>query len=257
MGFLGIFRAEWLKKKGSIAYWMVLVGAFFVPLVHMLTYLVYPARLLILHQDTGLFWELVFQRSWHMMSIVFLPMGIVIATSMLCQLEFKNNAWKQVHAAPVHFSTLYFAKLTVVLVMLAQLILLFNVGMYLAVSIPSLFHGQIPYPAYPIAYSHFLYENLIYFYMCIPLILLQFALGLLFRNFVVPVGIGLALVVAGMAAISWKYNYLNPSLYPFLHLISSVQPEAKTFNILNWATIYTAIFLIAGYLGYVLNPRKG
>jgi len=257
MVFLRIFRAEWLKKKGSIAYWMVLMGAFFIPLVQMLTYLVYPERLLILHQDTGPFWELVFQRSWNLMSTVFLPMGIVIATSMLCQLEFKNNAWKQVHAAPVHFSTLYFAKLAVVLVMLVQLVLLFNVGMYLAVSIPSLFHGQVPYPAYPIAYSHFLYENVIYFYMCIPLLLFQFALGLLFRNFVVPVGIGLTLVVAGIAAISWKYNYMIPSLYPFLYFLSSVQPGAKTFDLMNWTSIYTAGFLLAGYLSYVLNPRKG
>lgn len=130
-------------------------------------------------------------------------------------------------------------------------------GIYLAVSIPSLFHGQVPYPAYPIAYSHFLYENGIYFYMCIPLLLFQFALGLLFRNFVVPLGMGLTLVVAGIAAISWKYNYMIPSLYPFLYFLSSVQPGAKTFDLMNWTSIYTAGFLLAGYLSYVLNPRKG
>lgn len=44
-----------------------------------------------------------------MMSIVFLPMGIVLATSLFCQLEFKNNAWKQVHTAPIGYSSVYFA----------------------------------------------------------------------------------------------------------------------------------------------------
>lgn len=62
------------------------------------------------------------------MSIVFLPMGIVLATSLFCQLEFKNNAWKQVHTAPIGYSSVYFAKLIVVLAMMAQLFILFNVG---------------------------------------------------------------------------------------------------------------------------------
>lgn len=257
MEFYRIFKAEWLKKKGSMAHWLVIAGGFFVPMVHMLTYFFYPERLLMLHQADNPFWQLVFQRSWNLMSVVFLPMGIVIAVSMLCQLEFRNNAWKQVYATPVRFSSVFFAKLMVILVMLGQLIILFNLGMVLAVMIPPLIHSSLPLPNYPIEITYFIRANVIYFLMCMPMVLLQFGLGLYFKNFVIPLGVGLVLVVLGMAAISWEYHYLIPSLYPFLHFMSSVNNGLKLYNLMNWAAGYSLLFFVFSYISYRFNPQKG
>lgn len=254
--FFRAVQAEWIKKKGSFAAWLVIVGGLFIPLINTLTYLFYPDKLAILHQTPSNFWDSIFLKSWSMMSIVFLPMGIVLATSLFCQLEFKNNAWKQVHTAPIGYSSVYFAKLIVVLAMMAQLFILFNVGIYLSLAIPSLVYGH-PFTSYNFNYSNFLIDNLNYFLACIPMVLLQYSLGLVFRNFLVSIGFGLALVVGGMAALSWKLNYLIQSLHPALQFLTNSQTTPLPFNVLHWSAFYSILFLLSGYIVYFLKPQKG
>lgn len=257
MHFFQVFRSEWLKKKGSIAGWLVFAGAFFVPLVNTLLFIFYPERLLPAHADPSQFWLVLFTRSWNSMVLLFLPLGIVLATSMLCQLEYKNNAWKQVHTAPIRFSEIYFSKLLVILVMLAQLFVLFNVGIYASGVIPSFFHTELIFPDYPIPVMHILTENLNYFFVAVPMILLQYMLSMHFRNFVIPLGVGLVLVVLGITAISWEHNYMIPSLYPFLYHLTANQPGTPPFNVLQWTSVASVLLLAAGFLLYLFKPQKG
>jgi hypothetical protein len=143
--FIRSFSAEWLKKRRSFSAWLVWVGAFFIPFINTIIFLTYPNQLKKLHAAPD-FWQALFLKSWETMSVMLLPMGIVLAVSLVTQLEFKNNTWKQLHAMPLAFTNIFFSKLAVLIVMLLQLILLFNVGIYLSAVIPSFFNSSIPFP---------------------------------------------------------------------------------------------------------------
>ena len=256
ISFINCFAAEWMKKSRSFASWLVLIGGFFIPFMSLIVFLVYPKQLLSIHAARN-FWGLIFQHSWQSMAFMLLPMGIVLAVSLITQLEFRNNGWKQLHSTPVSFKTIYFSKLAVLIVMMLQLFILFNIGIYLSVVIPSFFKSSIPFPGYAINFSYFLQENGKYFIVCLPMVALQYIISLHFKNFLIPIGAGLALVIGGLIALSWKYIYMIPSAYTALYFLQTKSNIVPTHNLLFWSLGYFVLFIMVGYWLYVSKKEKG
>lgn len=248
--------SEWIKKRRSFADWLVWIGAFFIPVINIIIFLVYPNQLIKLHA-AGNFWEALFLRSWETMSVMLLPMGIVLAVSLITQIEFKNNTWKQVHTTPVAFTSIFFSKLMVLLFMLLQLVFLFNVGIIISAIIPVLFNSAIPFPAYNIPWEYLLIENGKFLLTCLPLLALQYLVSLQFKNFLIPIGTGLALVIGGLIALSWKYIYLIPSAYTSLHYFQSLGKNVPGHNIPAWSAGYFLLFTFSGYMLYLFKKEKG
>ena len=250
------FSGEWIKKRRSFADWLVWLGAFFIPVINSIIFVVYPNQCTRLHTG-GLFWENLFLRSWETMSVMLLPMGIVLAVSLITQVEFKNNCWKQLHTIPVPFSSIFFSKMAVLIVMLVQLIFLFNIGILLSGVLPSLLSAKIPFPSYAIPFSFLLEENTKFFILCLPLLSLQYLVSLQFKNFLVPIGAGLALVIGGLIALSWKYIYLIPSSFPALHYFRSLGKKVPEQNLLAWSAGFFICFTVSGYILYLFKKEKG
>lgn len=199
------------------------------------------------------------------MGVIFLPIGIVLACSLICQLEFKNQAWKQVQVSPVRKSNIYLAKLATLLIMQLQLFILFNVFSALAILIPSSLYGlpSLLFSDYPFDLLSFLKYNFMLFWVCLPLVLLQYNLSLHFKNIFVPVGIGIALVVLGITAMSWEYSYLIPSLYPYFETLTEsirkLYPEKliETPNVSLYATFYNLVLFVGGLILFIKKPQNG
>lgn len=60
-----------------------------------------------------------------------LPMGLILATSLITQMEFRNNTWKQLHTTPQKYSTIFTAKFIVIIGLTLQ---------FLFISISHLFY---------------------------------------------------------------------------------------------------------------------
>ncbi|MEI9956263.1 MAG: hypothetical protein WDM90_08165 [Ferruginibacter sp.] len=60
--FINALSAEWLKKRRSFSSWLVITGGFFVPLILIVIFLIFPKQLLGLHAS-GHFWELLSQKA--------------------------------------------------------------------------------------------------------------------------------------------------------------------------------------------------
>ncbi len=253
---INCFKGEWIKKRRSFADWLVWIGAFFIPVINSIIFLVYPNQLNKMHA-TQEFWKTIFNKSWETMSILLLPMGIVLAVSLITQLEFKNNTWKQLHSMPVPFTSIFFSKLAVLLVMLLQLVLLFNIGIYISAVIPAVFNSSIPFPSYAIPFEYILTKSASFFLAAIPLLSLQYLISLQFKNFLIPIGAGLALVIGGLIALSWKYIYLLPSSYITLYYFQTVGRQAPQHNILLWSAGYFTLFTVLGYILYLFKKEKG
>jgi hypothetical protein len=259
MDFIYSLQSEWLKKKRSLASWLVLIGAFFTPSIVLMSRIKNANKLSSAYMSDD-FWFKLWHQGWESMSVFLLPFGIILAVGLIAQIEFKNNTWKQLHSTPQRFSTIFFAKFAVILIMLVEAILLFNAGVYLSAVIPSMLFSNLPYPPAPIPYSYFLKANFHFFLDCAPILALQYLLSLQFRNFLVPIGTGFGIWFLGVGMLSWEYSYFFPYIHGTIDfLVSSGQYHRKIppANIQLLAMIYFVVFTIVSFILYVTKKDKG
>jgi hypothetical protein len=256
MQFIHSFQAEWLKKKGSLAYWLVIIGGFFTAMIIIVARLIKPASLKVLTTQPN-YWKTHWQSSWEAMAIMLLPLGVILASSLVTQLEFKNNAWKQVHTSPQYFTTIFFAKLAVIIVMMLQFFAFFNIGFYMSGIIPPLLLPGITFPGGEIPVLFFLKQNAFYLLDCLPIIALQYLISLLFKNFLVPVGTGLLCWIGALAALRWDFAYLVPYSYTSLYFLKTEGKLKMSTGFHLWALGYFLLFIIAGYCLYAFKKEKG
>jgi hypothetical protein len=259
MTFVSSFQAEWLKRKRSLASWLVLGGAFFTPAIILASRVKNHAALTALYVSED-FWRRSWMQAWESMEVFLLPIGIILATGLIAQIEYKNNTWKQLHTTPQGFTTIFMAKLLVILLMLVEVFVLFNVGVYLSAVIPALLFGGLPYPTAPIPFKEFWAGNVNFFVDCLPIVALQYLLSLQFRNFLVPVGAGFALWFLGVGLLSWEYSYLFPYNHGAINFLTASGHFAGRqlpASIELLALGYAAAFTIAGWALYVTRGEKG
>ena len=252
-------RSEWLKQKRSLTLWLVMGGGLFIPGLILAIRILRPAGLPQLYRSAN-FWERLRTQSWESMSLVILPLVIILGASLIAQLEYRNNTWKQVHATPQPFAAIFVAKLLIILSMVVQLFLCFNAGIYLAGIVPAILFSSVDAPASPIPFARFLKENVRFFIDSLPIVGLQYLLALRFRNFMVPLGVGMAMWIVAIGALPWEYNYLIPYSYPVIDYTMTVQSRvshALPAPAPVFALGYFAIFTLAGYVIYAAKGDKG
>jgi hypothetical protein len=257
--FIHSFQSEWLKTKRSLAFWMVVIGGFFTPSIVIVARLFHYDKLQQIYAADN-FWNLLWKNSWESMALFFLPLGAILSTSLITQIEYKNNTWKQLHTLPLTYTTIFFSKLAVILVLMLEFFVLFDLGIYLSALVPYLLVSGTPYPAQPLPYMFFLRENGLYFLDCLPIVALQYLISLKFKNFLVPVGLGFVFWIAALGALSWKYGYIIPYTYGMFNYLKDVTetraivPEA---NIHLLAIGYFVVITAASYFLYLAKKEKG
>jgi hypothetical protein len=259
MTFVGSFQSEWLKRRRSLASWLVLVGAFFTPSIILASRIKNHAALPALYVSED-FWRRLWSQSWESMEVFLLPIGIILATGLIAQIEYRNNTWKQLHATPQGFTTIFLAKLLVVLLMLVEVFALFNVGVYLSAAVPAAIFGGVPYPTAPIPFADFWAANVNFFIDCLPIVALQYLLSLHFKNFLVPVGAGFAIWFLGVGLLSWEYSYLFPYNHGAINFLTATGHFAGRklpASVELLALVYAAAFTVAGWVLYVTRREKG
>jgi hypothetical protein len=257
--FINSFQSEWLKKKRSLASWIVIIGGFFTPLIIIIARLVHYTQLPKLYSNPG-FWNQLWMNSWESMAIFLLPIGVIMATSLITQLEYKNNTWKQLHTLPLNFSTIFFTKLSVIILMMVQFFLLFNIGIFLSALVPYLFISGVPYPQAPIPFAAFARENAYFFIDCLPVVAIQYMISLRYKNFLVPVGVGFLCWILAIAVLSWKYGYWLPYTYTMFNYLRGQSGGRAIHPPLNihWLAIgYFVMFTTISYILYITKKEKG
>lgn len=255
LAFISSFSSEWLKKKRTASSWLVIIGSLFIPAILLIARFVNSDTL---YRDVThpRFWEKQLNDSWQFMAIFLLPMGVILASSLITQLEFRNNTWKQLHATPQSYPVIFFTKLSLILVMLLQFFLLFNIGVIITALLPSLVLPGIPMPyeAFPVMY--FLKVASYFFICCLPIVGLQYLLSLHFKNFLLPLGAGIGLLVASLIAVQWKYGYTIPYTYCIMQFLQG-KTTWNGYNIHLFAAVYFVMFTVAGYILYTRKKIKG
>jgi len=258
MTLLRCIRTEWLKQKGSFASWLVLANGLFVPAILFAARLRHPHNLPALNRVPD-FWEKLWSQMWQSMAIMMLPMFIILVTSLVVQIEYRNNTWKQLHTSPQPLPTIFLAKLIVILALLVELLAVFNLGLYLTGVVPGLLFG-VPAPAAPLPYHLFLARNVNFLIDALPMVAVQYLLALHFKNFAIPLGAGMGLWLFAIGMISWQYSYVIPYTYCALdyfaatgtHIVKQLPASIQTM-----ATAYFLLFTAAGLVLYMTRKERG
>lgn len=259
MQFIRSFQSEWLKIKRSLAWWLVFVGGLFVPSIVFLSRITH-IKTIAPQYKSAKFWNILWYQNWEAMSVLLLPVGIILAIGLLTQLEFKNNAWKQLHTTPQSLTTIFFAKLLLLFGMMLILFVWFNTCIYLSGVLPAVFSGVIDYPSAPIPWAAIVKNNAQFFLDCLPVVGLQFLISLQYKNFLVPIGVGFVIWVASVGSMSWEYNYILPYIYCGLDFLKSSGQKYNyhgPVSIQTMAVLYFVVFLVVGYVLYLFKPEKG
>jgi hypothetical protein len=257
--FFHAFHGEWLKRKRSFASSLVIAGSLFTPAIVAVVRLIRHRTLPGVY-SADLFWETMWRSCWESMAVFFLPLGAILATSLITQIEFKSNAWKQVHTLPLSTAAIFLSKLAVILVMMVQFLVLFNAGIYFSAMIPYALVPGVPHPKGSFFSLPLLRENAIYFISCLPIVGAQYLMALRSSNFLFPIGIGFMAWLGALAAVSSKVAVWWPYSYTIVHYLSD-KPKGAHFapySGLHWLALFSFVLLTAVSYGlFVTKAEKG
>lgn len=253
MNFINSLQGEWMKTKRSAASWLCIIGASFLPVLFIVSFLKDHNTISDIHGTENV-WKIYFFRIWRFMALAILPFGVILSSTLIAQLEYRNNTWKQLHATPQSLNTIFMAKLSAIILMVVKFFIIFNIGILLSAIIPSLlFQHRLPPEAFPL--NFFMKINFKIFVSCLPVIAIQFLLSLQFKNFLVPIGIGLLLLVGSIILVfSWKYAYLSP--YSYTILLIAGKSTSLPVNISEFAIGYFIISIVVSYYLYLAKKDK-
>jgi hypothetical protein len=256
MKFINSLQSEWLKTKRSAASWLCIIGGFFIPTIYLIAFLV-KGTTFNKNVVPGVeinSWEIYFGMLMNNMQMFLLPMGVMLASSLITQMEFKNNTWKQLHTTPQSFTTIFVAKFTVILLMTLKFFIFFNIGVLISALIPCLINlGKLPDDTFP--FMFFVKANLKVFIACLPILAFQYLISLQFKNFLISIGVGLVSLIGTLIAVGvrWEYTFVSP--YSYILFNGSGIPVS--FNIFIRAGFYFLIVLLISYFLYLRKKEKG
>ena len=205
-------RSEFLKTKKTAAFWVCILGAAFIPLVNFIRLTAkadfFAERM---QKDP---WAIIIRDNWITSAIFLIPMFVILVTSLVSQIEFRNNTWKQVYASPRSYTDIFFSRFLVVHTLVLFCFLMFNLFIVLSSLGVNLLKPQYHFTDHAIPWSS-LFNNMFKVYFSVATItVVQYWLSLRFKNFIAPMGIGLALLITGLSIHQWDKLYYYPYMYP-------------------------------------------
>jgi hypothetical protein len=254
MNFIYSIQSEWLKTKRSAAFWLMLAGGFFIPVIDLIVFIKLRSKIKL--PIEGLFsWQLIFNELWQSMVGFLLPVGVILTSSLITQMEFKNNTWKQLHTTPQSYTVIFLSKFSVILLMLLEFFIFFNIGIILCGIIPSLiFEKHFPNQAFPFLF--FLKGNVKFFITMLPIVALQYLLSLQFKNFMASIGTGLLVLIGTLIGSRWQYIFISPYSYGALSMFSH-HNDTLNVNIYLLAFCYFVLIMSVSYFLYIRKKEKG
>jgi lantibiotic transport system permease protein len=244
MNLTTAFTTELLKSKRTACWYLSILAAMAIPLVFVIDVSIdgvspdnraNPLAALYIEGFKGL-------------NVMILPLFVILVNTLLPQVEYRSNTWKQLLSSPQPLSQLYLSKF----LMINLLVLLFLTSFISSTGLGSFLIDHIDPSLHLFSYS--LDWKIIAGYTAksylsvLPIIVVQFILGLRFRNFIAPIAIGLALWATGILFVFNSHSSLA-NCFPYSYTIMIMFPVfEKSLGWIEWmSVIYSVVTLIAGY----------
>ncbi len=257
MRFIISTQAELLKTKRTASFWLSVIGAAFIPtLLFIALFTTNDAPRELVKEP----WTKFFNMGWQILSVFLLPMYIILVSTLITQIEYKNNTWKQVFASPQSLANIFFSKFLAIHLMIIFCFLLFNTLMILSAIAGNIIEPKLTFLDRSIDWEMLFWLNFRSYISILGISAIQYWLSLRFKNFIVPVGFGLAFMIGSIIAfnIQWEHIYKYPYSFSMLTL-ESIEKRGRAFlenHELN-SIGYFVFFILVGFLDMKLRKEKG
>ncbi|HWO53937.1 MAG TPA: ABC transporter permease [Paenibacillus cookii] len=159
-------------------------------------------------------------------ALLFLPILSGIFAAFICRYEHHGGGWKQLLVLPVTRTGVYFAKYTVVMMMLAIIQLLFLGAMLLVGAIKG-----IDAPVDWEIIGRCLAGGWV---ACLPLAALQLAVSLMWSSFAAPLALNVVFTIPNMLVVnSAQFGPYYPWAQPFIATVPGQAMEGGGFGAMN------------------------
>lgn len=246
-------KAEILKCRKTAAYWLTLLAGMFVPLVSGIMLVGKQDHFIKrLGDDT---WRNYMTMNWQPAAAFFLPMYVILVTSLVVQVEYRNNAWKQVYASPRSYADVFFSKFLVVHMLVLGSLFFFNLSMVLTASVANLVNGGYKFfrTALPLK-EMFMVTGKMYVAV-LAMTAIQYWISMRLKNYVAPVGIGLALLVTALMIMSWERIAIFPYAYTALTYFAELNKGNMSHQ--YYSFVWFVVVVLLGFLDTVKRKERG
>lgn len=258
MNFIVATQTEIIKTKRTASFWLSVAGAAFIPAIFFIMCVFVEDG--IVNDFIAKPWETFFHHGWQFLCAFLLPMYIILICALIPQIEYKSNTWKQVFASPQSTGQIFFSKFLTVHLMILLCYFLFNSLMILSgVSINLIIPGYT-FLKHEIDWVSLMQMNGRTYISILGISAIQFWLSLRFKNFIAPMGIGLALLVAAIMAMGfkWEHVYKLPHAHPILTFMSIEKKGTAGIENHELNSIgYFLFFTLLGFLDLRFRKEKG
>lgn len=209
--------ADALKLRRTAALRLTLLsGAFPV----LLSFLILFFKGHVILKAGGTPWPRFIMMNWQTAGTLLLPLFVVLLTSLVVHIETKATAWKHLYALPVGRGAVFVSKLLVVLVLNAVALVLFVALVLGAGALLGVLRPKLGFQTYAVPFEALLWMLGRTYVATLGLLAVQYIVSLLWRSFVVPVGVGMGAVVATIALLSWEHADKIPYAAPLMTAVS-------------------------------------
>jgi hypothetical protein len=256
ISFIPNTKAEFLKSKQTAAFWLTVVGAVFVPLLNFIGLVARPDHFVRVFKDDP--WLHIINDNWEAAAIFLMPIYVILVISLVVQIEYRNNTWKQVYTLPRTLADIFISKFIVIHALILFCFLLFNASIILVSYAANLVHKQYTFFDQAVPWKRLFLISVKTYFSVLAMTAIQYWLSLRFRNFILPMGIGLGLLITGFIIHSWEQLYYYPYMYPTISFIRNFEKKpgfifkAQLFNV-----IWFVLVLLIGFFDLVQRKEKG
>src|SRR5687768_5086357 len=210
MNLLISLRSELLKTRKA-SFYLTLIGAAVGPVMFLLNVLLDENEIDPSQKDPL---NAVFKILSDMNGTALFPLFVILVCTLLPQIEYRNNTWKQVFAAPQTKWNVFLSKFLNINLLILVFLFANLVFMALAIVVTHFFHPTLHLLDQPFDAGRMLMRTVHSYITILAMCTIQFWLGLRFRNFIIPIAIGLALWFTGMImALEFKSEWID--VFPY------------------------------------------
>ncbi|WP_081604605.1 ABC transporter permease [Nafulsella turpanensis] len=254
MSFILSLQSEILKTKRTVLWYLTICAAAVVPLIMITDTVISPEATNAFKMDP---WNLYFKAGMDYASTLVLPVYVILICTLLPQIEYKNNTWKQLLASPQSLRNVFFSKLF--LIQLLIILFFFTLSFLMAFSalLVNVLVPDFNLLQYSIDWEKWFILNLQAYFSILGISAFQFWLGLRSRSFIIPVAVGIGLIMLAAVLhfeIKWENVDMFPFAFPILIIMSKYQ---SVLPLILWSSLaYAAFFLGLAFLDFRLRKIK-
>jgi hypothetical protein len=248
MNLLISLRSELLKTRRTASFYLTLIGAAVGPTIFLFNVLLDDDELNGTTKDPL---NALFKMLSEMNGVALFPLFIILICTLLPQIEYRNNTWKQVFTSPQTKANVFLAKFMNVHLLMLIFLIATHLFMFLTIVAINFIKPNLDLFKHPFNESIVIVNAANAYLIMLAVCAIQFWIGLRFRNFIAPIGIGLALWLIG-TIMALQINSSLVNYFPYSFQAYLVSPKLKPqLTQIAWTSLgYALLFLIIGFLDF-------